>query len=383
MRSRRPHRDALLRLIEQAYAAAEAPQLWPAFLRSLSESVNGRGAALLQHDLVSNGALNVAVRFDPAGADLYNRHFNRLDPWAAGARAARLGVVLSDEVLISRHTLQRTEYFNDFAVPFDATRLLTVILEHHGATNAGLTVVRGEHDAPFDADDRRLVSAIVPHVQQALRIHERIAAAHHAHAVAAEALDVMPCAVFLVDAAATLVLANRRARSMLTANDGLSTDRSRLTAADPRETTRLRDLCAAVALARIDLPRHPGGVMTITRRAAEHPPFHVVVAPAPSAEPLGLEDDRVAAMVFVSDPSEQRAPSAALLQQAYNLTPAESQVAVRIAVGRTLAEIAAERGSALETVRRQNKQILAKTGAQRRSELVRVLLTTLPASTGE
>jgi DNA-binding CsgD family transcriptional regulator len=383
VRSRRSPDDVLLRLIEQAYAAAEAPQLWPTFLQSLSESVNGRGAALLQHDLVSNGALNVAVRFDPSGADLYNRHFNRLDPWAAGARASRLGVVLSDEVLINRHTLQGTEYFNDFAVRFDATRLLTVILEHRGATNSGLTVVRAEHDAPFDLCDRRLVSAVVPHVQQALRIHDRIAAAHCAHAVAVEALDVVPCAVFLVDASATLVLANRRARAMLTTNDGLSTDRSRLTAADPRETARLRDLCAAVALRGTDRPRHPGGVMTIARRVAERPPLHVVVAPAPSAEPLGVRDDRISALVFVSDPSEERAPSEVLLQQAYSLTPAESQVAARIAVGRTLAEIAAERGSALETVRRQNKQILAKTGARHRSGLIHMLATTLPPSTGQ
>ncbi|MGH9237188.1 MAG: helix-turn-helix transcriptional regulator [Vicinamibacterales bacterium] len=380
MRSRQSRHDVLLSLIEQAYAAAETPPLWEPFLRSLAESVNGRGAGLLQHDLVASGAINVAVRIDPAGLALYNRHFNTLDPWAAGARALGIGVVATDEMLISPHDLRRTEYFNDFATQFDASRLLTVILDRHGGTHSGLTVVRGERDAPFESSDRDLISAVVPHVRQALRIHRRLDTAQHAHAVAIEALDLAPCAVFLVTADAGVVLANRGGLAMLTANDGLSTDRSRLSAVDSRDTTRLRELCAAVAVTRADVPRHPGGVMSLGRRASERPPLQVVVAPAPSAEPPGLQDDRVTAVVFVSDPAEERSPGEVLLREAYGLTPAESQVAARIAVGRTLAEIAAERGSAIETVRRQSKQILSKTGARHRGQLVRLLSTMPPAS---
>jgi DNA-binding CsgD family transcriptional regulator len=372
VRSRQPRHDVLLQLIEQAYAAAEAPPLWERFLHSLAESVNGR-AALLQHDLMAAGAISVGVRIDPAGADLYDRHFNRLDPWAAGARELGPGVVASDEMLIAAHDLRRTDYFNDFAVHFDATRLLTVVLGQRRSASSVLTVLRGERDAPFEPCDRHLVSTVVPHVRRALQIHRRLSAAQFEHTVAVEALDAVPCAVFLVNADARVLLANVRGRAMLAANDGLSTERSRLSAWDPHETTRLRGLCAAVAGTRGDLPPHPGGVLALSRCVSEHPPLHVVVAAAPSAEPLGLSDERVTAVVFVSDPAEERAPSEALLRQAYGLTAAESQVAARIAVGRTLADIATERGSALETVRRQSKQILAKTGARHRGELVRML----------
>jgi DNA-binding NarL/FixJ family response regulator len=80
----------------------------------------------------------------------------------------------------------------------------------------------------------------------------------------------------------------------------------------------------------------------------------------------------------VSDPADQRRPSEYLLGQLYGLTPAECDVAACLALGWTLEEIAARRGTALETVRRQNKLILAKTGARHRSELVRRLATMLP-----
>ena len=378
MKSRQSRQDVLLHLIEQAYAAAETPPLWERFLCSLAESVNGRGAVLLQHDLVARGAINIGIRLDPAGLAQYDRHFNQLDPWAAGVRVLGPGIVATGEMLIAAGDLRRTEYFNDFAVHYDVTRLLAVALEQRRGASAVLSVMRSERDAPFESGDRVLVSALVPHLQQALRIHHRISDAQREHAVAIEALEVVPCAVFLVDANAKIVLANGRAHAMLKANDGVTTDRSRLSAADPRETAKLRELCAAVAASRHGLPRHAGGMIALTRRVSDRPPLQVVVAPAPSAEPLGSRDERVTALVFVSDPSEERAPSEELLRQSYGLTAAESHVAARIAVGRTLPEIAAERGSALETVRRQSKQILAKTGAKGRSELVRLLVTTLP-----
>jgi DNA-binding NarL/FixJ family response regulator len=74
-------------------------------------------------------------------------------------------------------------------------------------------------------------------------------------------------------------------------------------------------------------------------------------------------------------------PSEAVLRELYGLTPAESHVAARISLGWTLTKIAAERGSALETVRRQSKQILAKTGARHRGELVRRLSTIVSGTT--
>jgi DNA-binding CsgD family transcriptional regulator len=352
--------DALLQLIDQVYAAAETPRHWDRFLLSLAESVNGRGALLLQHDLAASGAINIGVR---------------LDPLATGGRTLGPMVVATDAMLIGRAGPEWTEYFTDVAVQNDATRLMTVIVEQGGGTTSVLTVFCGERDAPFEPHDQQVVAALVPHVQRALQINQRISRAQHEHATAMVGLDAAPCAVFLVTADARVVMANRRGSAMLADNDGLSDDGSRLQAADRRESKRLHDLCAAVSAIGPGRVRHPGGVVAVTGRSSERPPLQVLVAPAPIVDPPGSRDRGMTAVVFVSDPSDVRGPSEALLRQSYGLTVAESHVAARIAVGWSLAEIAAARGSALETVRRQNKQILAKTGARHRSELVRLLAT--------
>jgi DNA-binding NarL/FixJ family response regulator len=122
--------------------------------------------------------------------------------------------------------------------------------------------------------------------------------------------------------------------------------------------------------------------MLALERPSGGPALQALVAPARSTDPLGLHDDRIAALVFISDPADEQKPSEQLLRELYGLTPAEASVAARIAVGWSLERIAAERGSALETVRRQSKQILAKTGARHRSELVVRLLTLFPGIQG-
>jgi len=57
----------------------------------------------------------------------------------------------------------------------------------------------------------------------------------------------------------------------------------------------------------------------------------------------------------------------------FDLSPAEADVAVRLAGGDTLAEIAAGRGVARETVRVQLKSVLRKLDAARQSDVVRIV----------
>lgn len=58
----------------------------------------------------------------------------------------------------------------------------------------------------------------------------------------------------------------------------------------------------------------------------------------------------------------------------YKLTPAEAKLAVRLARGESLEEIAVRLGITLHTARTQLKSIFAKTGCRRQPELVVMLL---------
>jgi DNA-binding CsgD family transcriptional regulator len=90
---------------------------------------------------------------------------------------------------------------------------------------------------------------------------------------------------------------------------------------------------------------------------------------------------RAKAILMIVDPDEHRDPAEPLLRQAFGLSPAESRLAIELASGRDLKEIAAARSISEGTARAQLKAIFAKTDTHRQAELVALLgrMTLAPA----
>lgn len=83
-------------------------------------------------------------------------------------------------------------------------------------------------------------------------------------------------------------------------------------------------------------------------------------------------------LLLITDLSAKTAPSLQSLVRIFDLTPAEAKIAVRIAGGNTVREIAREANLAIGTVRFQLKSIFQKTRTHRQAELAS-LLTRLAA----
>lgn len=98
--------------------------------------------------------------------------------------------------------------------------------------------------------------------------------------------------------------------------------------------------------------------------------------------PLKGSDPRLALVIFESDKTDHDG----LLKQffdIYNLTPSEKQIAQGIVLGQSVTEIAASAGLSVATVRSHVKQIFAKMGLHRQSELITLYYSsTLPMVRG-
>ena len=88
---------------------------------------------------------------------------------------------------------------------------------------------------------------------------------------------------------------------------------------------------------------------------------------------LDYEGAKVA--VFLSDPNMQQPISIDSLVSVYNLTPSEAQVAISLANGHSIEEIASSSNHSAHTIRSQLKSVFRKTGVSRQSELIQLLLT--------
>ena len=180
----------------------------------------------------------------------------------------------------------------------------------------------------------------------------------------AAALDLLAEAVVVVDDEAEILGTNRAADRLLAEADGLGGEGGRFAPRAMHEAQSLRR-----AMAEVVGGREEAAVVRVSRPSGRAP-FLVTVAAVRQGEAAAS-----GIILFIHDPAEPRVPDGAWLGRLYDLTPMEGHVASQLAAGRSLKEIAQERGISVQTVRGHLKQVFAKTGTHRQGELVARLLS--------
>lgn len=215
-----------------------------------------------------------------------------------------------------------------------------------------------------------LIESLRPHIRQFARVRCALAEARALGSSLEELLENGRASVIQLDRRARIVAANDRARDLLRQDGGLSDPGGFLNASMPGENNALQRLLARA------LPPHgvqaSAGTTTIRRR---HARTRLAVHVTPVAERGGdVRTQRVAALVLIVDPASRPRIEAGIVEEALDLTPAESRLAVMVAAGRTVRDIGAMTGRTEGTVRWHLKRIFSKQGISRQADLVRRVL---------
>jgi len=147
---------------------------------------------------------------------------------------------------------------------------------------------------------------------------------------------------------------------------GLTLQAGRVAATDRASNRRLHRMVEAVLGG-----EGPPGAASVSVQRDSRLPLLVLI--------LRLEDGGwVAAnaarlLLIACDPERSRMPQGHMLAEMFGLTPTEVGVAIGIATGRQLAEIAADRGVGIETVRWYSKVVFGKTQTRGQAELAALL----------
>ena len=215
-----------------------------------------------------------------------------------------------------------------------------------------------------------LLRGLLPHLRHFVRVRQTLVKAEAEGATAPALLNTPRVGVIQLDRRGQIMVANDRARAILRRGDGLSDQDGLLRASLPTDHTRLERLIAAA------LPTASpavGGSMLLHREAVL-PPFLVHVTPVGVRQP-DFGSERVAALVLLVEPGHQSRLDPHVVAAILGLTPMESQVAVWLAEGRTVGEIAGLTGRQANTVYYHLKQIYQKLGIARQADLVRMVLS--------
>ncbi len=361
-------REVPRRLIETAYDSAVSPERWRDFLEHLAPLL---GASTLHFVARFPNEGEPAVAWStgakPDFESAYAERFVAIDPWLQRPDLMTAGSAASGDQLLPAADFQRGEFYRSWMQPQDLLHPIVVLLHKaEGRTVSALSGFRHKSGEPFGAAERELLETLAPHLQRALAIHRSLRSTELVRDAALETLDRMSEGWILLGRGSSVLASNRAARQLLERGGALRVEAGRLVAGADVPGERLHQLLA----------RATGAAGEVSGGAIELPgpdgtPLRAVTSPLRGG---GSGAGAPLAVLYVGAPDNGGEQSLEQLRDAYGLTHAEGRVALRLADGQRLSDIAGDLGISINTVRGHLKQVFAKTGTHRQAELVRLVL---------
>jgi DNA-binding CsgD family transcriptional regulator len=397
--------ESLSRLLLLLYEGAATPERMQLFLSELANTMNARGGTFRDHVFEQGSGLHLkkaslffSVGLSPEALRSYTEHFHAIDIHVQRAvERSPLADCGLHQANVTNEELRRTEIYNDYQRPFDIGPMIWGRLAEDSSHVAGLSLIRSENQPLFGPEELELLSALVPHMRQALHVSRTLRDLEASNAMLEHGLEEAGIAICLVRQDGSILRLTPGMEKIFAASDGIQSRNDRLKVAMAVEQNALDALIAGACAtsanrsmesavrfetkAAGDLKvrgwtAQAGGAMLITRKLPLRP-LQAVVTPFCSGSLMN--EPEATALVQFSDPSAVPRSRATVLKALYGLTPTESRLADLLLQGLDVRETADRMSITFETARFNLKRVLAKTGTRRQAELMRLMLS-LPGS---
>jgi DNA-binding CsgD family transcriptional regulator len=285
--------------------------------------------------------------------------------------------VFTVDDLMTESEWRRTAYFKAWCQPNDVFHVMGADISTRDSGKLRFRITRGENAPRFDARDRARCEVLLPHLRRALQIHNLLDRSESLGALYSQAIGRLSVGTIVLDDTGKVLEQNLIARELLTANDGLKLVGGRLEASYPSDNRELQQLIRSA------FARHSGDPLSVAEAMSVSRPsglvsLGVVVEPVPSHE-WAEGKGQPAAVVYIRDAAGKSLASNAAAKQLFNLTPAETALAMELANGLSLEEAAEALNIRRNTARAHLRSIFSKTGVRRQTELVRIMLNSVAA----
>jgi DNA-binding CsgD family transcriptional regulator/PAS domain-containing protein len=361
--------------LDLVYGAAADPDMWVPAMAMFADAVGGEKGWLSLLNLVDGSGGGLISRFDPHMMELYAEHFANCNPLHRVNDPRRFlqdwkPRILTDEDWMPKSDLVRTEYYNDFLRPQDIHSCIMVRLARRGSELATINITRPRARGQFEGADLATANALHPHLIRAFELGQKLSHDRQRVLASDAIFGASPHGLFILDRDGAVRHLNPAAGAMVGAGKALRIIGGRLT---PSETNAARSLQAMIA--RAASPEgavRTGGSMPL--HSSEHEaPLSVMVAPLPTST-VSLLGDGPAVIVCVTDTEAEVRLPVQRLRDLFGVTLAEARTALAIFEGQTLKEAAQTLGVSRFTVQNHLARVFEKTGVNRQSALVRLMM---------
>ena len=380
-------REAFERVLALLHKAALDDTRWPTASALLDDALHVHGNSFAVGDVLPGED----ILFYFAGIFLrgerrhelereYFEYYYPMDERVPRVRQLSDSQLIHMSDLYSEEELKTSMVYNDYLNRVHAQNSMNFRLDGPDGASIAWIVHDPVDGNGWSSTQLGSIRRLLPHLRQYVSVRQALAGAGALGASLTELLDTTGLGVIQLDRRGRIQDLNDRVRELLRTGDGLFDKSGFLFARRPEDNAAFQRLLKrALPLFKA---QGVGGSMMVKRASALPLVLHV--------NPVDQQgtDFRVwpvAALVLVVDPESRTRIDPSIAGATLDLTVTESRVAVLLAEGMSVREVAVAKGRKESTIRWHVKNILNKLGLSRQADLVRLLLplTNAPESQDE
>lgn len=300
----------------------------------------------------------------------YNKYYYALDPFVDLPPDR----VVTVEELIGETKWRESEFYKQFLKPLDILHALGADIRTEEGLECRFRVARSHREPPFSESDKALCTVVLPHLKRAVRLHSQLELIDSERRLYAGTVDRMLVGTVILDETGRVLKSNLVADELLREADGMRLVSGVLRADQVAENRELQRLVKQALTGETDGKPAVVEAISITRRSGRK--LGVLIRSLPRT---GWSEGkrRQSVALFIRDAGRKSEASREVVRRLFDLTPAETSLALALANGLTLDEAADGLNIRKNTARAHLRAIFAKIGVTRQTALVRVLLSSV------
>jgi len=380
--------------IERLYEASLNPDRWPYALEALCEELNADKVQMLYIDSQDfYFSFACSVGFDPKEYNITSGRFRRYlaeDP-VANYGISHLNEVYSDNRVIDSKVLRASAMQKEIRDPVDMSHILTSCMTDGTEDWSGICFFRGRNAPAFSVEEEEVLKRYVPHIKKATYIHKTIIGSAKLKTMQNAILDHLDSGILVVDEFHEVLICNKKAEDILKKTNVFKINKGRIICRSPMENTLLhqsidealgqssseesfRRIAVKLNGEKLSDRKNNATALAVTTRLqlqtleekkdniAINRPYYTAKIPS-----------KKSVMITLGNLGEKPNYSTKMLETLFNLTPAESALAICLAEDRSLQEAADILGRKIGTVRVQLQTIFEKTDTNRQASLINLI----------
>lgn len=357
------------RLLACLYDGVTDPAGFQAFVTALAADFRLKGVTLITlhpstHDIKGLWLYGIELQW----LERYALHYAAQDILAAHIMAAPIARFYASNLDLSADQFDLdSPFFKEWLIPQDIAFAAGAILLPEGDWLSQIFVQRGADQGPFERAELNQLNRLVPHMQRALQLRHRLAGLQLGEQMLTGWLDMLNMPTLLLDERGRVAYQNQRAADLFRSCAELSVKDGHLLAGNQTESRQLNVAITNAIAARWQPASMASAVARISRQRRQAPLMALITT-------IG-QGNTGGALLFIFDPEQTPSVTRAALRKLFRFSEAEAALAAGLCAGFSLETMAIKREVSINTLKTQLKSLFSKTGVNRQSDLVAMLLT--------